>query len=282
VLPECFPLKGLKKNCEAARLSKPPKDEQGRAGFYAYDMSAGISANTWTAALASANLAMEGARLIANDAQQGDRRQTILALCRPPGHHCTTSIAGGYCYINNSVVAVNALRHFTNSKLSKGEKHAFVTILDIDFHHGNGTQEAFYEDDSVLYVSIHGLDEYPYYSGFEDEAGSGKGKGYNFNLPLEAQSTVEQYLEKLDVGIRRMEEENPQYFIVSLGLDTFNDDPLGSFKIFTKDYATIASRIKSSKVLGNVPTLILLEGGYVVEHIGENMVSFLRGWENQA
>jgi acetoin utilization deacetylase AcuC-like enzyme len=279
VLPECFPLKGLfKDGRQSVRLSQPPKDPFARAGFYAFDMSAGIGQHTWISALASANLAVEGASII-SQYELSNEAGTVLALCRPPGHHCTTSISGGYCYLNNTAVAVEAIRIFAYHEDIKTTETATFAILDIDFHHGNGTQEYFYKDPSVLYVSIHGEDEYPYYSGFENEVGAGEGKGFNLNLPLPVDSPIEKYLEKLAIAMERIEKERPRFLIVSLGFDTFNLDPLGSFKLFTEDYETIAARIRATKLVRSIPTLILLEGGYVVERLGDNMVSFLKGWE---
>jgi acetoin utilization deacetylase AcuC-like enzyme len=153
--------------------------------------------------------------------------------------------------------------------------------LDLDFHHGNGTQDVFYHDPSVLYVSIHGRDEYPYYTGFESETGAGAGKDYNLNLPLPAGSSISQYLEKLRIAVERLVEFEPEYLIVSLGFDTFHLDPLGGFKIDVEDYNGIAREIKEEERLKGVPSMILLEGGYVVGKLGECMVSFLRGWDGE-
>lgn len=210
ILPECFPLQRFSRYSQiAARLSLPPKDIYAQAGFYAFDMSAAIAQGTWQSALASANLAVEAARVAVERGQRGSvepHNSAVLALCRPPGHHCTTNLAGGYCYINNAVVAVHALRH-----LHAGQDKVQIAVLDIDFHHGNGTQEHFYTDPSVLYVSIHGEDEYPYFSGFVDEVGEGEGRGYNLNLPLPAGSSAESYQQLLDQGISRIEEYQPDY-----------------------------------------------------------------------
>jgi acetoin utilization deacetylase AcuC-like enzyme len=275
VLPECFPAQHLFSSSQlSSKVRSPPKDIFARAGFYAYDMSAGIAEHTWSAAVASAGLALEGARIVTG--KHPDRiDKTTMALCRPPGHHCNGRMAGGYCYINNSVIAVDGIRHYSEV----GLRPKFV-VLDLDFHHGNGTQEYFYKDGEVLYVSIHGEDEYPYYSGGEDEKGEGMGLNCNVNLPLLAGSTVDDYLDKADLAIKAIESYEPDYIVVSLGFDTFHLDPLGKFKLETPDYETIARHFKSSDALMSLPGLILLEGGYVVEALGPNVQSFLKGWES--
>lgn len=270
ILPECFQLPSPS---AGARAFQPPKDVFARPGFYAFDMSTGICKDSWLAIEASANLAATAATAAESMAGSSSRK-SIMALCRPPGHHCTTAKAGGYCYVNSAVVAVHALQ----KQLIHGRKPRIAT-LDLDFHHGNGTQDYFYADPSVFYVSIHGKDEYPYYSGFEDEIGKGEGKGFNVNLPLEAGASIEQYLEKVDVMVERTRQYAPDFLVVSLGFDTFMLDPIGKFQIDTDDYERISTHVRSADGLKGVPSVILLEGGYVVDRIGRNLVSFLRGWE---
>lgn len=269
VLPECFPLQSS--SGSASRARQPPKDIFARAGFYAFDMSTGLSKRSWDAIVASANLAVVAVDELLLHQTTG--RKTVMALCRPPGHHCDTKKAGGYCYVNNAVVAVHALRNHQISFIQTK-----VAILDLDFHHGNGTQDYFYEDSTTLYVSIHGKDEYPYYTGFEDETGAGEGQGFNVNLPLEVGSSLEKYLEKVDIMVQKTMEFKSQHIIVSLGFDTFMLDPLGKFQIDTDDYAVIARKLRSA--LKDVPAVILLEGGYVVDRLGLNLLSFLKGWED--
>lgn len=282
VFPECFLVPGLAK---PGTDRGPPKDRFARPGYYAFDMSAGISKHTWTSAYASANLAVVAARLaIVPEKEAEVPHRNIMALCRPPGHHCTTKLAGGYCYINNAVVAVQSLRHYSSlqstQSTASGHRGLKLAILDLDFHHGNGTQTYFYDDPSVLYVSIHGKDEYPYYSGFEDEIGENNGKGYNLNLPLASNSSASEYLVKLKIAIQRLQEFKPQHLIVSLGFDTFHLDPIGRFNLDTGDYETIARTVRNAEGLTGVPSMILLEGGYVLENLGANLLSFLKGWES--
>lgn len=247
ILPECF---HLGSTSIGDRAYKPPKDIFARPGFYSFDMSTGICKDTWAAIEASAFLASKAAKMLGSSSNEEEIKKSITALCRPPGHHCNTAKAGGYCYVNNAVVAVQTFR--TQSKSDK------VAILDLDFHHGNGTQDYFYDDPSVLYVSIHGKDEFPYYSGFEDERGRGSGIGFNVNLPLEVGASIERYLEKLDVAVERIKSFNPDYMVVSLGFDTFRLDPLGKFDIDTEDYETIAKRVRGASGLQSIPTTILL------------------------
>ncbi|KIW19000.1 hypothetical protein PV08_03290 [Exophiala spinifera] len=268
VVPECFYLP-----TSTGKPMRAPRDTFARAGYYAFDMSSGIMSESYRAIVASANLAYEGADMLTGDNASTSSPpyiDAVLALCRPPGHHCDGRRAGGYCYINNAALAVSTWR--TKNADAK------VGILDVDFHHGNGTQEIFYADPDVLYVSIHGEDEFPYYTGAEDERGLGAAEGTNVNLPLKVGSSIDEYLEKLDHALSRLVAYGPGFLVVSLGFDTYHADPLGSFQIHTEDYETIARKTRQS--LKGVPALILLEGGYVIEELGNNVLSFLKGWKS--
>ena len=276
VLPECFRLPSV---ARAGRKPREPRDPSARSGYYSFDMSTGISRDSWTSIIASAELSVEAVKALFPGPEQTTPRKDVMALCRPPGHHCTTTMAGGYCYINNAVVAVQALRHF-HQGVSSDDLPPKVAILDIDFHHGNGTQDYFYHDPSVAYISIHGQDQYPYYTGYEDETGAGDGEGANWNLPLPVGSSAEEYLERIGEAVSILEDVKPQYLLVSLGFDTYQGDPLGYFGIHTEDYEEIAKAIRGHPCLGDIPAIILLEGGYVVGALGSNLLSFLRGWES--
>lgn len=315
ILPECFPFPNSTGVSGGDEHPTPPKDIFARAGFYAFDMSTGICAETYRSAIASANLAFKGVRVLFPETRRPEHSSTtVLALCRPPGHHCDTRRSGGYCYINNAVVAVETFRKIhrryhpppspsqpaptsssppdQNPSSHPSSPEPRIAILDLDFHHGNGTQEAFYSDPDVLYISIHGQDEYPYYTGRDTETGAGRAVGTNLNLPLPVGSTVQQYVEKLDLGLNALVSFKPDFVVLSLGFDTFHLDSLGSFKIETEDYANIAERVrKRLKVLpmdvgggGDssreaISCLILMEGGYVIEKLGPNLLSFLKAWE---
>lgn len=290
VLPECFRLQ----NVANAKL-QPPKDIYARAGYYAFDMSTGISKNSWQSIIASANLAVQAALLMAeapanskNPIQQNSPKlKSVLALCRPPGHHCTGTQAGGYCYLNNIAITITTFRQFTHSRrLRRPSNPNFASvstlkfaILDLDFHHGNGTQEQFYMDPTVFYTSIHGQDEFPYYTGAASEQGPSNSPafGTNLNLPLKTGSSFEEYLAKLHIALSAIQQFGADHLLVSLGFDTFHTDPLGKFQIETQDYKVMAKTVRA--MLKNLPAVILLEGGYVVDRLGENLLSFLAGWE---
>ena len=289
ILPECFQFSHRGQNQGHPPIK--PKDIYALAGYYAFDMSTGIMEDTYRSVVASAHLAFYGVEIAAgadSDAKtpfitgvlqfstserpnqyRAAGSQDVLALCRPPGHHCDTRRAGGYCYANNAVVAV--------ARFLQGQPGKRVAILDIDYHHGNGTQEYFYDRSDVLYVSIHGQDEYPYYTGAEHETGIGDGEGFNLNLPLPPRSSMDAYMSKLGIALSRIETFAPDFLIISLGFDTYRLDPLGGFDIDTEDYRVIASRIRQR--LSGMPALILLEGGYVLEDLGKNLLAFLDGWE---
>lgn len=292
ILPECFRIPTALATFGKGKDLQPPKDVFARPGFYSFDMSSGISKDSWPAIMASANLAIEATKILVPEPgpknPTEEEVKTVLALCRPPGHHCNTSMAGGYCYVNNVVVAIDSLRCRIAAFDKRGPHDddacqeatsTKIAILDIDFHHGNGTQDAFYTSNSVLYLSIHGEDEYPYYSGFEDELGEGQGQGYNCNFPLKTGSSFEEYMDKLNDALGELAAFQPEYLFVSLGFDTFHLDPLGKFQIETDHYREMAKAIRCSKGANGVPCAILLEGGYVIDRLGKNMLSFLEGWE---
>lgn len=233
-----------------------PKTLLGRAGYYIMDLSACIVAGTYNAALASANCALSAAQHVM------DNFSAAFALCRPPGHHAGKDYAAGYCFINNASVAANWLS-------SKGK----VAILDIDYHAGNGTQDIFYERDDVQTISIHGDPEYeyPHYIGYAQEKGSGRGLGFHHNFPLPSGTDNLHYLSTLDEALKLIREFNPSVLVVSAGMDIFDGDPLGKFHISRDCIREIGKRIES---LG-VPTVIVMEGGYSNDALGDNVVALL-------
>lgn len=238
------------------RYPQKPISLLGRAGYYIMDLSACIVEGTYQAALASANCALSAAELVTNG------EHISFALCRPPGHHAGKDYAGGYCFINNASVAANWLS-------SKGK----VALLDIDYHCGNGTQDIFYDRDDVLTISIHADPhfEYPHYWGYADETGSGAGLGSHRNFPLEKGTDNALYLAVLEEALSLIRKFEPQYLVVSAGMDIYADDPLGTIKVTTEAIGEIGKRIAS---LG-LPTVIVMEGGYANEVLGINVVKFL-------
>ena len=234
----------------------------GKLGRYSFDAGSPFVAGSWQAIRTSANIALTGAALI----DEGESR--AFALCRPPGHHATANYCGGYCYLNNSALAAQYL-------LDAGAER--IAILDVDYHHGNGTQTIFYERDDVMTVSLHADPslEYPFFIGYADEHGAGRGEGFNHNYPMPFGTDWQRYAAQLAEGLAKVRRYGPDVVIAGLGLDTFVDDPTTFFAIETDDFGRMGEAIAS---LG-LPTLTVLEGGYSVEHIGHNTLAFLRGLE---
>lgn len=238
------------------RHPQKPSGLLGRAGYYLMDLSACIVEGTYPAALASANCALSAAESVAN----GER--VAFALCRPPGHHAGKDYAGGYCFINNASVAANWLS-------SKGK----VALLDMDYHCGNGTQDIFYERDDVLTISIHADPnfEYPHYWGYADETGSGAGLGFHKNLPLEKGTDNVSYFAALEEALGLIRTFDPKHLVISAGMDIYADDPLGTIKVTTEGIGEIGKRIAAL----DLPTVVVMEGGYANEVLGRNIVAFL-------
>ncbi len=232
----------------------------GKLGRYSFDSTSPFVEGSWQAIRTSANIALTGAELV-----RGGERQAF-ALCRPPGHHATVNYCGGYCYLNNTALAAQSL-------LDGGAKK--IAVLDVDYHHGNGTQSIFYERNDVLTISLHADPslEYPYFLGYADEPGSGAGHGFNVNYPLPFGTDWKHYEGALADAIQQVQRFEPDGLVVALGLDTFAGDPTTHFNIETEDYLRMGKAIAS---LG-LQTLVVLEGGYSVEHIGINTVKFLTG-----
>ncbi|MCS6907684.1 MAG: histone deacetylase family protein [Anaerolineales bacterium] len=230
------------------------------ASLYCFDTYTPITPQVFEAARLSAECALSGAEALLSG------EQTVFAACRPPGHHATRRQCGGYCYFNNAAVAAH--------RLSCAGR---VVVLDVDFHHGNGTQEIFYASDAVGYISLHGdpATTYPYFSGYADELGEGKGRGYTRNFPLPPQTDDRTYLKTLEEALSALRQMSPRFLILSLGLDAHGEDPLANLALTTECYAAMAQRIA---YLG-LPTLIVLEGGYNLNRLGELAVTFFRAWE---
>lgn len=242
------------------RTASYPRSAVGQAGFHQADTACPIAADTWTSAYWSAQTA-----LAAIDAVLGGER-AAYALCRPPGHHAFGDLAGGFCFLNNSAIAAAAL-------LRAGRRPA---ILDIDVHHGNGTQGIFYARSDVLTVSIHAdpVRFYPFFWGHAGERGEGPGLGSNLNLPLPRGTDDAGYLDALDTALARIRAFGTDALVVALGLDTHEDDPFRGFKVTTPGLARIAARIAAA----GIPAAIVQEGGYMQPALGANLTSFLRGW----
>lgn len=236
-LPMTWPVRGMNQHRE-------PQQIEAMVGFYSLDGGAPIQAGTWRVFYSRAQVALEGAAQLAH-------LSSAFSLCRPPGHHAASDYMDGYCYINNAAVAAQAL-------LDAGATR--VAILDIDYHHGNGTQE-----------------KYPFFLGHADESGSELGEGYNFNLPLAAGTTFEAWFAALEVACARVVRYAPDAVVVSLGVPTFKNDPISHFRLGSEDYLRVGQRIAA---LG-LKTLFVMEGGYAVEEIGVNAVNVLLGLDQR-
>jgi len=249
--PDLFPGEG-------ARLPKRV-DEPLWGGIWCTDAVTPIMKKTYEVARASAETALTGASLI----RKGEEK-AVYALCRPSGHHAGPRVFGGYCYFNNVATAAEYL-------LPEGT----VAIIDIDYHHGNGTQEFFEQTKSVFTASIH-CDpsiEYPYFWGYAEEKGKGQAVGTNFNEPLPKSTQLDQYLEAVGRILANCKSFNPAYVIIAAGFDTHKDDPIGGFGLRTEDYIEVGRKFGSF----GIPTLVCQEGGYNVDVLGECAKNFLLG-----
>lgn len=235
---------------------------EGKLGYYCMAIETAITAGTWAAACSSAAVAQTAQALVA----AGER--AAFALCRPPGHHAASDLYGGYCFLNNAAVAAQAF-------IEQGA--ARVAVLDVDFHHGNGTQDIFYDRADVLFASLHGRpeDAFPHFSGYADEVGHGAGEGFTVNYPLGRGTSFERWSDALEDACRRVTQHAPEALVVSLGVDTFERDPISFFGLRSDDYTRYGERLSR---LG-LPTLFVMEGGYAVEEIGLNTVNVLSGFE---
>ncbi|WP_043538592.1 histone deacetylase family protein [Salinarimonas rosea] len=244
-------------------MSRRPEGLLGLVGYYTADTSTPVRAGTWEAVRAGAQVAASAA-----DAALADGR--AYALCRPPGHHAYAASAGGFCFINNSAVAAQRLR----------ETQARVAILDIDVHHGNGTQGIFYTRGDILTVSVHAdpADYFPYYAGYADETGAGAGAGCNRNLPLAHGSGDDAWLAALAEALDGIARFAPGALVVALGLDASQDDPIGALRVTTDGFARAAEAIAGA----GLPTTIVQEGGYLCEALPRNLSAFLDAFDAAA
>ena len=254
-LPSVWPVQGMRRDIE-------PDNFTGRLGLFAFDADTPLTAGTWTAARTGADCAINAAHAL----RLGERG--TFALTRPPGHHAGADYFGGFCFLNNAALAA---QHLLDDGLQR------VAILDIDYHHGNGTQDIFYQRRDVLFVSLHAdpRTDYPYYSGHADETGAGAGAGCNLNVPLPRGTGAAQWFAALETACIRMAAFAPQALVVSLGADGFSGDPRSHFGLSSGDFLRIGERIG---YLG-LPTVFVFEGGSVVPELGINVVNVLEGFE---
>jgi len=246
------------------RMQGLPTAVVGRAGYYQADGACPIGQGTWAGVLASARVAVNASR----DLMHGVA-PCVYALCRPPGHHAYADQAGGFCYLNNTAIA---------AEICRGDGAAKVAIVDVDVHHGNGTQGIFYSRADVLTVSLHGdpASFYPYFAGYADETGEGAGRGANLNIPLAQGTADEAYLARLDAALDKVIAFAPDVLVVALGLDASRDDPLAFLALSGDGFRRIGSRLGGL----DLPTLLVQEGGYLSPVLGDNLNAVLEGFES--
>ena len=252
-------------NCWPARRmsQRVPDFIEGKIGYYSLANETSISKGTWEAAEASKDVALTGAELILSGNENG-----VFSLCRPPGHHAAFDMFGGYCFLNNAAIAA---QWFRDNGIDR------VAILDIDFHHGNGTQDIFYQRDDVLYLSLHGdpRDAFPHFSGYQEETGQNTGEGTTYNWPLPPGTQFNKWCDCLKESLAKIDQFEAEVIIVSLGVDTFEKDPISFFKLKSEDFLTIGKLISDLKLT----TLFVMEGGYDIKELGVNAVNVLQGFE---
>lgn len=252
VYPYVFPIRNA---------ARPPRELPLRAGYYCIDTFTPMNPNAYLAAVGAVDCALTGAQCLL------DEYALAYALVRPPGHHAERRSFGGFCYFNSAAIAADFLSHYGK-----------VAVLDIDYHHGNGTQDIFYERDDVLTISIHGHPRhtYPYFSGFTNEKGTGTGAGFNRNFPLPENIGGTRYREALGQALTRIRRFSPAFLVLSLGLDTAKGDPTGSWTLGAKDF------LENGRLIGTLrlPTLVVQEGGYRTRSLGVNARHFFVGlWD---
>lgn len=256
-LPSVWPIRGH-------RSDALPRNFAARMGLFSYDAGTPLTAGTWAAATTGAWCALSAAGRVLGGAR------AAFALTRPPGHHAGHDFFGGYCFINNAALAARALRDGGAER---------VAILDIDYHHGNGTQTLFYDRADVFYASLHGnpVTEYPFYLGHADETGVGNGLDGNLNLPLPRGTAFPAWRDALLHALRAIGAHGANALVVSLGVDTFEGDPISGFRLRTDDYLHIGEALAAA----GLPTVFVFEGGYAVPEVGVNTVNVLDGFEQR-
>ena len=253
-LPSVWPAPGM-------RFDVLPENFAARLGLFSFDAGTPLTAGSWVAARTGAACALDAAREVSRGAP------CAFALSRPPGHHAGADFFGGYCFLNNAAVAAQALRDGGAQR---------IAVLDVDYHHGNGTQAIFDARSDVLTVSIHGdpTTEYPFFLGHADERGAGAGEGFNLNLPLPRGTDFARWRAALRTGLDAIRAFGAEALVVALGVDTFEGDPISGFSLRSSDYLQVGRDIAGAKL----PTVFTFEGGYAVAEVGVNTVNLLEGF----
>jgi len=242
---------------DRARPDCPAEHILAQTGWYLGDLSVSLGPDSWRSIRASANTAVAAADAIAAD------RGVAYALCRPSGHHARADRASGFCFLNNTAIAAQRLRQTFDR----------VAILDVDAHHGDGTQQIFYSRQDVLTISVHAdpANYYPFFTGYEGERGTGAGDGFNLNLPLVHGATGDAMFAAVDRAAEAIRAFRADVVVIALGFDTHARDPIGVLKLESADFAGIATRVREL----NLPMLVVQEGGYAIDAIGDCLTAFL-------
>ena len=258
VIPDVF------RHADLSRVGVAPREPRhspvARLGYYSFDTMTPIVEGTYEAARSAVDVALSA---LEHSLATGD---VTYGLCRPPGHHASTSMVGGYCFFNNAAIVAAEMARRLNGP---------VAVVDVDYHHGNGTQSIFYERDDVFYASLHGSPDraFPYYLGYDDERGVGRGAGWNHNVELPKGCSDAVYLDELTKVLDVVTQRAVVGVVVSLGVDTFEHDPISDLGLTKDAYYPMGRRVAE---LG-LPTVVVQEGGYDQDELGANVRSFLRG-----
>ncbi|MEY3445830.1 MAG: hypothetical protein RIR45_585, partial [Pseudomonadota bacterium] len=253
-LPSVWPTRSF-------RTDVVPDNFAARMGLFSFDAGTPLTSGTWVAAVAGAHCALSAAQQVV----QGDR--AAFALSRPPGHHAGADFFGGYCFLNNAALAA---QHLRDSGVAR------VAVLDVDYHHGNGTQSIFYDRADVFFASLHGdpRTEYPFFLGHADETGTGAGLGCNLNIPLARGTGFKAWFAALEHALAAITRFGAEALVVSLGMDTFAGDPISGFTLSSEDYLRLGERLAHI----GLPTVLVFEGGYAVAEVGVNAVNVLQAF----
>ncbi len=240
-----------------------PASPLGRLGYWCFETTTPMVAGTYAAARRAVDCA-----LTATEAVLGGE-QSVYACCRPPGHHAARAVFGGYCFLNNAAIAAQYARDAGSAR---------VALLDVDYHHGNGSQQIFYERPDVFYASLHGdpMRAYPYFAGHADERGAGRGRGANLNLPLPIGCSDDDFVAALQHALEAVAQFGAEVLVVSLGLDTWERDPLGDLAVSIDGFRRCGAAVRAAAL----PTVVVQEGGYAVAELGANAVAWLHGLDS--
>lgn len=257
IFPDTFLHPAIRENMTPASI---PTSIDAQFGYWCFEAMTPLLEGTFAAASAAVDIALTATDLVLGGAP------VAYGLCRPPGHHAPRSAYGGYCYFNNAAVSAHAIASSTGTR---------VAVLDVDYHHGNGTQQIFYERDDVHYLSIHGDPNraYPYFIGHPEETGAGRGLGRNTNLALAADVDDDAYAAALAQALDVIDAFDPSTIVVSLGVDTFESDPIGDFALTENGFRRHGAMVAALRR----PLVVLQEGGYHVPSLGTNVRAWLEG-----